>query len=339
MGRPTMPDRVLVRVREWGKAMAGHVGGDRMARRLSRRVPRILLYHRFSRLPAWRCTHAATFERQLDYLQRHHRIVSMDEVAECMAAGRELGPEAVAITVDDAYEDFHSVALPLIANRRVPVTLYVPTNVVDGKEWLWPDRVLWMIRETRQVEVEHTGLSRRSLETLDDRRAAWGEIADRLLDLPAGARDMEIECLARHLGVECPAAPTAEFRSMSWEQVRDAAARGVTIGAHSSAHDALALEPVVVQRRLIADSRRRLEAELGVPVRHFAYPHGRLCDFDEASVNEVRAAGFLSAASAVSAPARLPMQYALPRFAPAATPAELRSQLSGLEYIREWMNA
>jgi peptidoglycan/xylan/chitin deacetylase (PgdA/CDA1 family) len=334
-----MLDHVLVRAREWVKAMAGPVGGNRIARQMSRRVPRILIYHRFSRLPAWRCTDAATFEMQLGYLQRHHRIVSMDDVAERLAEGRDFDPEAVAITVDDAYEDFHSVALPLIVHRRVPVTLYVPTDVVDGKAWLWPDQVLWMIRETMEPKVEHVGVGCCSLETLEDRRVAWGAIADRLVDLSPGARDLEIAGLAQRLGIECPAVPAAEFRPMSWGQVRDAAARGVTIGAHSSAHEPLARELAAEQRRLITDARRRLEAELGERVRHFAYPHGRHCDFDDVSMHEVRVAGFLSAVSAVTAPARSPMQYALPRFAPAATLAGLRSQLSGLQYIREWVNA
>ncbi len=50
----------------------------------------------------------------------------------------------------------------------------------------------------------------------------------------------------------------------------------------------------------------------------------------------MRVAGFLSAAMAVAAPAWSPMQYALPRFSPATTLAGLRSQLSGLQYMREW---
>ncbi len=93
----------------------------------------------------------------------------------------------------------------------MPATLYVPTDLLDGKEWLWPDQVLWMIRETREPEVEHPGVCCRSLETLEDRRVAWSAIADRLLNLPTRFRDLEIADLAERLSVVVPAYPLLKF--------------------------------------------------------------------------------------------------------------------------------
>ncbi len=39
--------------------------------------------------------------------------------------------------------------------------------------------------------------------------------------------------------------------------------------------------PLEDAKREIADSKRKIEQELGVSVRHFAYPNGRLQDFNE----------------------------------------------------------
>lgn len=79
---------------------------------------------------------------------------------------------------------------------------------------------------------------------------------------------------------------------MSWDQVRQLAARGFAIGSHTDGHVMLSTTD---PRRLRADletSKRRLEKELRVPARLFAYPFGGRSDISNASRQLVREVGF-----------------------------------------------
>lgn len=81
---------------------------------------------------------------------------------------------------------------------------------------------------------------------------------------------------------------------MSWDTARSLAESGFQCGAHTLTHPRLSgLDPSHYRAEL-ADARARLEAELGRPVVHLAYPYG---SFDAAVQRAVAAAGYLTACS------------------------------------------
>ena len=328
------------RVRHGLVAASGNFGGHAIARSLTRAVPRILMYHRFSPRPGWRTTELATFEQHLRYLQRHARIVSLDAAVDRFKASGTFDPTEVVITIDDAYADFHELALPVLERLQVPVTLYVPTDFVDGKEWLWPDKLLWLVRSSDRGEIGFRALDRLSLATLPQRRAAWNALADALLEMSTCDRNAAFVELQQALGVVAPEQPTSDYRPMTWDQVRDAARRGVTIGSQATAHVPMARETQQRQLELAAQSKQRLEAELGCTVRHFSYPHGRACDFDQHGIDAARAAGFDSSVAAIPQGARsAELLFAMPRLSPPPQTDDLRARLSGLEHLRDWAGA
>jgi peptidoglycan/xylan/chitin deacetylase (PgdA/CDA1 family) len=78
---------------------------------------------------------------------------------------------------------------------------------------------------------------------------------------------------------------------MNADQIRTLHAAGWEIGSHSLSHKDLTVPPYR-QENEIVQSRRMLEAKLGVPVLSFAYPFGA---YDESSVNYVHFAGYIAA--------------------------------------------
>jgi peptidoglycan/xylan/chitin deacetylase (PgdA/CDA1 family) len=295
------------------------------------------MYHRFSRRPAWRRTDLAEFEQQLRYLQQHARIVTLDAVVDRYTATGGFDPDEVVITIDDAYADFHELALPLLERLQVPVTAYVPTDFVDGQEWLWPDRLLWLVQTTSCDEVEFGSIGRLPLGTLRQRRSAWNAMADALVEMNSAERGVAFAELEQRLGVTPPGRPTTDFRPMSWAQLRDAAGRGVTIGSQATAHVPMARESFERQLEMARRSRQRLEAELGQAVRHFSYPHGRAHDFDRQSLRAAREAGFESSVAAIAEGAdRDDVLFALPRLSPPPDLVTLRAKISGLAHLRDW---
>jgi peptidoglycan/xylan/chitin deacetylase (PgdA/CDA1 family) len=72
-----------------------------------------------------------------------------------------------------------------------------------------------------------------------------------------------------------PEPPLGGRPLLGWDGVRDLLAARMEIGSHTVTHaDLTEVEPEVAVREL-TESRSRLEQELGVAVRHFAFPYGK----------------------------------------------------------------
>jgi peptidoglycan/xylan/chitin deacetylase (PgdA/CDA1 family) len=90
---------------------------------------------------------------------------------------------------------------------------------------------------------------------------------------------------------------------MTWEQLREMAKDPlITISSHSVTHRVMAnLKPEEVQQEVV-ESKRVLEAELGVPIRYFTYPEGK---YNAEVVQAVQAAGYAAALTMNDADERL----------------------------------
>lgn len=82
--------------------------------------------------------------------------------------------------------------------------------------------------------------------------------------------------------------------SLTWEQVKEMAADpNMTIAGHSFTHPSdLTQLPDDRLQYEVAESKRELESQLGMPIRYFVYPEGR---YDERVQRSVEAAGYLAA--------------------------------------------
>jgi glycosyltransferase involved in cell wall biosynthesis/peptidoglycan/xylan/chitin deacetylase (PgdA/CDA1 family) len=61
---------------------------------------------------------------------------------------------------------------------------------------------------------------------------------------------------------------------MTWDDIRGLVADGFEIGSHSCSHADFGQIPLAEAERELAESQRRLEEELGIPIRQFAFPYG-----------------------------------------------------------------
>src|SRR5207247_11203525 len=71
------------------------------------------------------------FRDQLAELASAHCVVSLGEGLARLADPSAPREAMVAVTFDDGTADFAEHALPVLADHRVPVTLYVPTDFVE----------------------------------------------------------------------------------------------------------------------------------------------------------------------------------------------------------------
>ena len=86
--------------------------------------------------------------------------------------------------------------------------------------------------------------------------------------------------------------PVHHPHSMTWTMIEDLKKQGMEVGAHSMTHPNLKHSKMGKVLYEVHESKKELEAHLGIPVLDFAYPGG---DFNSSTVAVVRAAGFRSA--------------------------------------------
>jgi peptidoglycan/xylan/chitin deacetylase (PgdA/CDA1 family) len=267
-------------LKQVAKTMFYRGGGIAMARWMNRNGLRILMYHRFQDREA--------LVRQCAHIRAHYAPVSMARVAEWLDQSAPLPPNAIAITVDDGYRDFYQVAYPVFREYGLPVTVYLVSEFLDRKLWLWVDQVRYAFQPGRA--------SRPDLATPQERKRVAYQTVESAKRIPNAERLQLLAELPGRLRVELPEQVPAEYEPLRWEEVREMVSAGIEFGAHTRTHPVLSR--VSEQSELadeIAGSKRRIEEQLGQPVDHFCYPNGSNADFNADAVEAVRNAGFRTA--------------------------------------------
>lgn len=259
-------------------------------------------------------------------------VVGLDEACDRLAAPR--AARFACLTFDDGYRDNHDTLLPILEARRVPATVYIAPGLIDGSAPLWwyaLDEVIGRENSLRLPLPQETGID---CAYPAAKERAFAQAAGFMLRAPPEAAALLTDALASRYGAD-PASLAARHM-MSWDMVRALAASPfVEIGAHTVSHPPLAaLDPAAAAAEM-AESRNRLEREIGQPVRHFAYPYGTPATTGAREIAQAAALGFRTAVTTL--PGNLGRRHATATHAwprhgigPADSPAALRLKLAGL---------
>lgn len=251
----------------------------------------ILIYHQvLAELDPMRPNEptADVFDWHMALLARYFTPLSLNEAVSLLASGT-LPTNAVCVTFDDGYLNNLTVAQPILAKYGIPATVYVATAFRNGNN-MWNDRIQDLCGDPNRNELI-TNDNKIALGDCQSRVAAAQGLLKKFKYLPVAARLQAVDELYQlNQATEYPP------RMMNDAQLRQLAAAGVTIGAHTHNHPILtSLEPAEQQIE-IERSKSILEQILLQPVTHFAYPNGvEGYDFDDIAVQAVQAAGFTSA--------------------------------------------
>ncbi|MBN9458454.1 MAG: polysaccharide deacetylase family protein [Bosea sp.] len=266
-----------------------------------------------------------------------HDLVSLDEAIVRLQRPRR-GRFFVALTFDDGYRDNLEHAWPVLAKHGAPWTLFVTPGFADRTARLWWLELEEAIRVLPRLDLTlPDGRFTADARTDAEKSRAFAKLYWRLRKGPEAILLSAISDLARQAGID-PVA-LVERECLPWETLRAlSGAPGVAIGAHSLTHPMLAKHDAETARREIAESKVRLEAELGRPVEHFAYPVGDPASAGPREFVAAREAGFLSAVTTRPGhlfPEHAGHLHALPRVSLNGlhqNEAALRALLSGLPF-------
>lgn len=283
-------------------AVACAIGIHHLFRWLNRKRLLIVAYHGVvdGRLPdgcpEWHHLDRADFERQLGYLAGHYRIVPIDDA---LQSPDHTG--LACITFDDGYVNNRTHALPVLHAARAPATIYLTTGLIGSDRVLWTVKLEAAIRLTTvpEVDLETIGLGMVAVGGQSARIELSRRIIGRLKRLKPSARDVALISILDQVGLP-PDAALEPFQMLTWRQVADMEATGLTtFGGHTVHHeivsnlDQAGLESEV--RGSITAVRNATER----PSATFAYPNGGRRDFTLAAKQVVQSAGSIAALSTI----------------------------------------
>jgi peptidoglycan/xylan/chitin deacetylase (PgdA/CDA1 family) len=285
----------------------------------------ILCYHRVAEGvedPFHLCVRPDNFAAHLEEMLRSREPCTLADVSVPSRRPK------VVVTFDDGYRDNLTNALPIAESKGVPITVFVTSGVLGSHKGLWWDRLGTLLRSrpphVREIVLPVAGQNVRLALGPSGTRADLDSVRRHLLPLPVTEIEQALDAVSEQWQVG--SAPPHDAGTLTREDLRQlAAGDNVTIGAHTADHVRLRDRSAREQQDTVAGSREQLEQSIGRAVSHFAYPFGGRDDFDDRSVEAVRAAGFDTACTTIPGtarsstdpfrlPRRLVMDWGRPRF-------------------------
>ena len=279
------------------RSMFYRAGGLNVARRLQPKGLRILMYHRF---PAG-MVQRKVLERQCSHMAEQYELIPLKGVRDLWTRGKPLRRHALAITVDDGYRDFFQHAYPVFRSFNIPVTVFLTTDFIDRRCWMWVDQIEYLFAHTGldRLRIPYSGgMFDFKLNITQERNAAAATVREELKHVPDLERRGLMSSMCDQLRVVFPEQPPEEHAPLNWAEVRTMAQQGIEFGAHTLSHPILSrlAEGQALQNE-IAGSKQRIEEELQSSVVHFCYPNGKADDFNSRVIEVTRQAGFETAVS------------------------------------------
>jgi peptidoglycan/xylan/chitin deacetylase (PgdA/CDA1 family) len=188
-----------------------------------------------------------------------------------------LPERAVALTFDDGFQDFYSLALPIVESFGFPVTLYLTTYYVEFNRPIFrpmSSYLLWKGRDQQRFEFPE--ISARPF-SLDDagRPQVIASIREFALSrkLSGLQKDELLARVAGSLGVDyADLCRRRVLHLVNPQEAREVASRGVSLEYHTHRHRIGDTRGALVAE--LQDNRRRIMMFTSHEPRHFCYTSG-----------------------------------------------------------------
>jgi peptidoglycan/xylan/chitin deacetylase (PgdA/CDA1 family) len=217
------------------------------------------------------CVTPENFERQVAYLTSAYNVMRLEDAVRDLAAKRALPPNAVAITFDDGYAD-NLAAARILARYGASATFYITAGCLAGDQPFWPVELRYLVARLPAARLTiDAGPAHVMIDATTDegRQTAVTQLTKACKGHPIPVRE-ELRAALR-----AAAGPGHTPRVMlTWDEVREMAAMGMTIGSHTMTHPNLPNAGLDAARRELVESKARLETNIQAPVTMFSYPNG-----------------------------------------------------------------
>jgi peptidoglycan/xylan/chitin deacetylase (PgdA/CDA1 family) len=242
------------------------------------------------------------FKTQLELLRSKYHLISLPEFLQWIDGRLNLPPHSVLLTCDDGLLNTLTEMLPVIQTMQVPFLFFVTgASAGDVRSMLWYEALFLWLWECRRINIQALATGATYItEDFSRDLSIWRRLIKDLSGFDSEAREQILQDLRTQLGISKSwessyshnEALRRRFLMMNAVEIREVAAAGVSIGAHTVSHPMLSQMTEPAAYRELSDSRSKLETALGRPVLSLAYPFGDAVSVTPREPELARRAGF-----------------------------------------------
>ena len=233
---------------------------------------------------------ADSLRRQLQLLKTRYHVITPEEFLhwseeEWSEEKLSLPPRSVLLTCDDALRNTLTEMVPILQEFGLSCLFFATGASTDEMpSMLWYEELYLMLLDAGEpiaLSLPEAGISIGPIAP-NEKHACWWNLVERLSQFNRQSRRGFLDQVREQLRLaenwreQFFLDPTlaARFQTLNRAGLRQLAAVGMTIGAHSLSHPILARASEELAWQEISESRKVLEEALGQTVWAFGYPFG-----------------------------------------------------------------
>jgi len=312
--------------------LAMKLGGLQLAKFITRKTPRIFMYHSFSEHEVAGAVSKEKLEWQMGEIKKNFNPITLLELSTLISSNKPVPNNTIVITIDDGYKNFYDIAYPILKRYNVPATFFVTTGFINGDLWLWPDQLKWLLKQSSSA-LKKVTLSNQEFSLAGTFQQNWQVMNDFFLSVTDELKHNCIQSLAEQLSIVLPTNAPKQYEACTWQQLQEMQDWGVEIGGHTVTHPSLGQINNQQAESEIMGCLQEINKQLGERKRTFCYPNGAPNDYNEKIKKIVKVSGFVSAVTAFNDSYNLNLPFAWRRFDGGNSALGFKKSLYGIEHL------
>ncbi|MBZ0308392.1 MAG: polysaccharide deacetylase family protein [Anaerolineae bacterium] len=241
------------------------------------------------------------FERHLEYIGQHFNVVDIQAVVDFVENNKPLPDRPLLITFDDGYLDNYEAAFPALKKYGFPAVIFLMTRwMTQTHERPWWDECAYYFFHTPKTSADLPLIGKQDFPTSQEKDMVREKLMKQLKLVSETEKRAYLNTLPQRLEVSAPQDKTPIF--VNWDQVRELVANGVACQPHTVNHPILTRISAEQVDEEIKLSRDHIIQETGQQAVAFAYPNGRIADYNQAALDALRKYGYKVAFTLTSGP-------------------------------------
>lgn len=277
----------------------------------------------------------AVFDKQLTFLKKHFRVLSIQELENPNAQG-------IFLTVDDGMLNNYEILAPILEKHDCSALFAICPAMIDGDiPHIWRDHLFLLLQQAQGGDVF---LPINQYQKPFKVTADLGNLNSLTRQLKKYVYENQIADIYGLVREICeknnwPYGPIfykpLRYQFMNWVQIQDLTTRSHRIASHTMTHRVLKFLTEDEKRFELVESKKRFESQLQLPVDIVVYPYGSMAEIDTATVRAAQEAGYKMALMNVQTHSLPAPSLTQPRFAfpPITDAAHLHAIVSGYKFL------
>jgi peptidoglycan/xylan/chitin deacetylase (PgdA/CDA1 family) len=229
--------------------------------------------------------HAKALRQQLMLLKSSYHVISPDDFLHWIEGETSLPPRSALLTCDDALRNTLTEMVPVLQDLGLRCLFFATgASAESSPSMLWYEELYLMLLDAAQpfaLSLPEADVSV-TIGAGDQKHPCWWNLVQQLSRFDKAARRRLLSEISSQLNlagdwrekVTRDSALASRFLTLDLGGLRQLAAAGMTLGAHSLSHPILAKASRDLAWQEISESRSAMETALGQTIWAFAYPFG-----------------------------------------------------------------